>query len=746
MLPNEALKIPWEDGSRVLVPVKTASGKGTNMGTPVELRELARNLWWTWQPSVIALFRDLDPSFWREVNHNPVAFLSRFPPDLLKQRASELALEARVNHAFHRLQDYLERGQSWGDVYAGPLKAKPVAYFSAEFGLHESIPIYSGGLGILAGDHLKSASDLGIPLVGVGLLYAQGYFNQRLDAVGWQQERYLETEIRDLPLERVVDTHGKPVRVRVETRAGPISIGIWRTQVGRCGLLLLDSDVPENTHADRQLTGRLYGGDAGVRIRQELILGVGGLRALAALGITPGVLHLNEGHSAFALLEMARQEMTNDGIDFREAMRRVTARTVFTTHTPVAAGHDRFEKDLVESALGPLREDLQLSLDQLMAFGRMRSGDKTEAFCMTVLGIKAARKANGVSSMHGEVTRRMWRKLWPRRTESDVPIGHITNGVHVSSWLAQPMYDLYSSYLGADWERRMCSPETWAPISTVDDDELWEAHEIMKARLVSYVQRQVSAQEALRGGALPIRNGTTTRLDPAILTIGFCRRFATYKRAALILGDEKRLERLVSDPERPVQFIFAGKAHPKDDPGKHLIKRIFEMCHDHRFLGRVAFIEDYDINVGRHLVQGVDLWLNTPRKPLEASGTSGMKAVFNGVLNLSILDGWWAEAYDGSNGFAIGVGAQHASDHKQDARDVEALYSALENEVIPLYYERNSHGIPRGWVARMKNAIRSLAWRFNANRMVMQYASECYLPLAGLVPDSWDERVGARPH
>jgi starch phosphorylase len=359
---------------------------------------------------------------------------------------------------------------------------------------------------------------------------------------------------------------------------------------------------------------------------------------------------------------------------------------------------------------------------------------------MTVLGIKAARKTNGVSAMHGEVTRRMWKKLWPRRTEWEVPIGHITNGVHVSSWLAQPMYDLYSSYLGGGWEHRMCSPETWAPITSVDDDELWEAHQIIKARLVSYVQRQVSMQEAQRAGVAQKQDETTTRLDPAILTIGFCRRFATYKRAALVLGDEKRLERLVSDPERPVQFIFSGKAHPKDEPGKQLIRRIFEMCHDPRFLGRVAFIEDYDINVGRHLVQGVDLWLNTPRKPMEASGTSGMKAVFNGALNLSILDGWWAEAYDGSNGFAIGVGAQHARDQEQDRRDVEALYSALENQVIPLYYERDSYGIPSEWVARMKNAIRSLAWRFNADRMLMQYARECYLPLAGLTPNAWDER------
>jgi len=714
------------------------------MDIAVELRELARNLWWTWQPNVLALFRDLDPSAWREVNHNPVAFLSRFPPERLKERASELALEARVSYAVHRLHDYVQRAQSWGDVYTGPLRANPVAYFSAEFGLHESIPIYSGGLGILAGDHLKSASDLGIPLVGVGLFYAQGYFNQRLDAAGWQQESYFEAEIEDLPLERVVGTDGRPMRVEVQTQGGRIWIAVWRALVGRSTLVLLDSDVEGNADADRELTGRLYGGDAGVRIRQELILGVGGLRALSALGLRPGVLHLNEGHSAFVVLEMARQEMASDGVDFQEAMSRARARTVFTTHTPVAAGHDRFQKELIEFALKPLREELRLSLNELMAFGRVNPRDENETFCMTVLGIKAARKVNGVSSVHGEVTRRMWQVLWPGQSEVGVPIGHITNGVHVSSWLAPPMYDLYRSYLGPEWERRMCVPETWAAINAVEDGELWEAHQIIKARLVSYVQRQVCTQEAWRGGTGEACALTEKRLDPTILTIGFGRRFATYKRAALILSDEKRLERLLSDQQRPVQVIFAGKAHPSDDPGKQVVQRIFEMSRDPRFLGRLVFIEGYDINVARHLIQGVDVWLNTPRRPLEASGTSGMKALFNGVLNLSILDGWWAEAYDGSNGFAVGSGGQHVNERGQDARDAEALYSVLENEVVPLYYERDGRGVPRGWIARIKSAIRSLAWRFNANRMLMQYAGECYLPVVGVAPPAWDERTATR--
>ena len=702
-----------------------------DMDIAAKLRELARNLWWTWHPSVIALFRDLDPALWRAANHNPVAFLAAIPSDQLEQKASELALEARVNYAFHRLHEYVEAGPSWGDTYAGPLRVRPVAYFSAEFGLHESIPVYSGGLGILSGDHIKSASDLGIPLVGVGLLYAQGYFNQRLDPSGWQQESYFESDIEHLPIERLVDAEGNRILVHVETRAGAIAIALWRARVGRATLILLDSDVEENTPEERGLTGRLYGGDRDVRIQQELILGVGGVRALAAIDVRPSVLHLNEGHSAFAVLEMARQEMERDGVDFEEARHRVSAHAVFTTHTPVEAGHDRFDAGLVEHALGPLRDKLRISLKDLMAQGRVNPQDDGEPFCMTVLGLKTARKANGVSALHGQVSQRMWQRLWPGHTTFETPIGHITNGVHVSSWLAPPMRQLYDRYLGPDWEERMCSPDTWKPIAAIEDGELWEAHQINNVRLVSYVQRQVCEQEAKRDGGTLACDLAMKRLAPQILTIGFARRFATYKRGDLILSDEAKLERLISDPEQPIQIVFAGKAHPRDDPGKRLIQRIFGMTRDPRFLGRVVFLEDYDINVARHMLQGVDVWLNTPRKPHEASGTSGMKALFNGVLNLSILDGWWAEAYDGSNGFAIGTGGSHVSTDEQDRRDAEMLYTVLEREVLPLYYERDARGVPRGWVARMKRAVQSLAWRFNANRMVMEYARDCYLPAAG---------------
>jgi len=702
------------------------------MDIAAELRELAQNLWWCWNTETIALFRDLDADLWRKVNHNPIAFLAEMPAAQLEATAAELALESRISYASHGLHEYVGRRDTWGAIHGGPLRVNPVAYFSAEFGLHESLPIYSGGLGILAGDTVKSASDLGIPMVGVGLLYAQGYFNQRLDKSGWQQESYFETPIERLPIDKATDANGNPLKIYIDTRAGRIGAQVWFVAVGRNRLMLLDSDIEENSPDDRELTGRLYGGDSAIRIRQELLLGVGGVKALHALGISPGVLHLNEGHSAFSLLETARTEMETDGIDFPEALRRVKRRTIFTTHTPVEAGHDRFDSGLVDQVLGPLRESLQISHDSLMELGRVNPHDGNELFCMTVLGLRGAWKSNAVAALHGQVSRRMWQTLWPDRAESEVPIGHITNGIHVSSWLAPPMRKLFDAGFGSDWERRMDSPATWEAIHQTDDGELWEAHQIIKTRLITYIQRQVCTQEASRQESGAACDMTMKRLDPSVLTIGFARRFATYKRGSLILSDEARIEKLICDPNRPIQIVFAGKAHPHDEPGKHLIQRIFDLSRDPRFMGRVVFLEDYDINVARHFVQGVDVWLNTPRRPREACGTSGMKAVFNGVLNLSVPDGWWAEAYDGLNGFAIGQGSQHISEAQQDQRDAEALYTVLEKEVIPLYYDRSDSGIPLRWVARMKHAIQSLAWRFNARRMLLEYARKCYLPAVGV--------------
>jgi len=692
---------------------------------------LARNLWWSWHPEVINLFRELDPIRWRRLDHNPIALLSEFTPERLEMRSGELVLYSRINHAYRRLKEYLAEAPIWGRTHAGVLGSKPVAYFSLEFGVHESVPVYSGGLGVLSGDHIKSASALGVPLVAIGLFYDQGYFRQHLDIDGWQHEEYVDTKVENLPMEPARGPDGKPITVSIDTRAGRLLAKVWLMRVGRVDLYLLDCDVPGNSPEDRELTSRLYGGDNRTRIRQELVAGVGGVRALRALGISPGVYHLNEGHSAFATLEAIRERMKDDGMSFDDALRDVAQHTVFTTHTPVPAGHDRFDGGLIEEHLGPLRDALGVSFEQLMGLGRVEPQNEHETFCMTVLGLKLSRRANAVSNLHGHVTRRMWAHLWPWRVEEELPIGHITNGVHVQSWLAWQMQQLYDRNFPAGWMRSIGEPGPWQHIHDVDPGELWETHYALKNLLLAFVRRRVSRQCRRRGESDEAVETARNILDPNVLTIGFGRRFATYKRAALILSDLDWLAEMVNDPERPVQMIFAGKAHPADEPGKKFIQQIANLRHDPRFAGKIAFVEDYDINVCRHLVQGVDVWLNNPRRPQEASGTSGQKAVLNGALNLSILDGWWAEAYDGSNGFAIGKGTVHVDGALTDARDFEHLKRTLENEVAPLYYDRDVDGLPGGWIKRMMNSISSLAWRFSAHRMVADYVHHTYLPAAG---------------
>jgi starch phosphorylase len=695
------------------------------------LWSLARNLWWCWDHDCISLFRDLNPTRWRELNQNPISMLSEMPLGEIEARATELVLHSRINYVYRRQQEYLRADRTWGAANAGVLRPRPVAYFSAEFGLHESLPIYSGGLGVLAGDHIKSASDLGIPLIGIGLFYGQGYFLQRLDPSGWQREEYLQTDVNQLPMQLAIGQNGEPIVVKIETRGGSIRAKVWRVKVGRCDLLLLDSKVAGNAPEDLELTSRLYGGDRRTRIRQELLLGVGGFRALKAMGISPGVLHLNEGHSGFAVFEAIRDRMQEEGMDFDTAANLIPREVVFTTHTPVAAGHDRFNADLIEEHLGPLREELGISHQKLMGFGRERSADHQEQFCMTVLGLKLSRRANAVSSLHGEVSRAMWKNLFPGKLEDAVPIGHITNGVHVPSWLAPQMCRLYDRHLGVGWQNQSGAARTWEEIENVDDGELWETHLSLKSQLIDFVRRRAREQAERRGEPQEALHRLSKSLSPDALTIGFARRFATYKRANLILADIQRLASMVNDPKRPVQFLFAGKAHPHDEPGKRVLRQIAEMMRDPKFAGKFVFIEDYDINVGRHLVQGVDVWLNNPRRPLEASGTSGQKVVLNGGLNFSVLDGWWAEAYDGLNGFAIGNGRTHANMDVHDTRDGEELYRVLRDELIPLYYQRDKDGLPRGWITRMKRTIRTLGWRFSADRMVMDYTGKCYVPAAG---------------
>jgi starch phosphorylase len=729
---NDEMKM-LVDAAAQVAPVVSEARMLDRFIAPVQERlwNLARNLWWSWDNDSTSLFRDLDPVRWRQLNHNPIALLSEIPLTKLERRAGELVLHGRINYAYRRQQEYLRSDRTWGATNAGVLRPRPVAYFSAEFGLHESLPVYSGGLGVLAGDHIKSASDLDIPLIGVALFYSQGYFHQRLDRQGWQQEEYLETNVNQMPMQPAIGTNGLPVMVDLETRAGFIRAKVWRVKVGRCDLLLLDSNVEGNHPEDRELTSRLYGGDGRIRIRQELLLGVGGLRALRAMGITPGVLHLNEGHSGFVVLDAIRSRVEEEGISFDQAVPRVSREVVFTTHTPVPAGHDRFSSSLIEEHLGPLRDRLGISHERLMDLGRENPGNWNEEFCMTVLGLKLSRRANAVSALHGEVSRAMWTRLYPGKPEDAVPIGHITNGVHVPSWLAPQMSRLYDRHLGTGWQEYSGQSRIWEGIENIDDGELWETHLSLKLRLLEFVRRRAIEQAQRYSEPMEVLQRLGRTLTPDVLTIGFARRFATYKRANLILADLEKLASMLNDPKRPVQFVFAGKAHPRDEPGKRVLQQIAVLMRDGQFADKFVFVEDYDINVGRIFVQGVDVWLNNPRRPLEASGTSGQKVVLNGGLNLSVLDGWWAEAYDGLNGFGIGTGRTHSNMHMHDARDSEDLYRVLREEVIPLYYQRDRDGLPRGWIKRMKRTIRTLGWRFNANRMVMDYTLKSYVPAAG---------------
>ena len=682
-----------------------------------KLRELGLNLWWTWNPEIIELFRDLDPILWRDTHHNPIAVLAAFDDIQLSERIDRQSLESRINYQYHRLQEYLADNDTWCQAEASILRRSPVAYFSAEFGLHESLPLYSGGLGVLAGDYLKSASDLGIPVVGVGLFYAHGYFRQRIAETGWQQEEYGTTNLDTLPLVPAAAADGSALIVQVQCGADTLHARVWLAHLGRARLLLLDSNVDRNIAVLRELTGALYGGDELTRIRQEILLGIGGMRALRALGVRPSIVHLNEGHSAFAILERIRERIEEDGLTFEDSLRETAMSTVFTTHTPVAAGHDRFGEELMEQQLGWLRASLRLDRQRFMALGRVASNNAQEPFGMTVLGLRGSRGRNGVSSLHGHVARRMWQGVWPDRAEADVPIGHVTNGIHGPSWLAPSLKRLYDRYLGPAWLQRQWDRRTWKLLADVDDGELWEVHTLLKRDLVECVRR---------------RSGLPATLDPNALTIGFARRFASYKRATLLFTDLDRLARLCGDSRAPVQFVFAGKAHPRDDEGKRLIQQVVELSRDGRFAGRLVFMEDYDMNVARHLVQGVDVWMNTPLRPLEASGTSGQKAALNGAVNLSTLDGWWAEASNGENGFAVGVGTVHSDYAVQWERDARILVTdVLENGVVPLYFAINSAGLPGHWIRCMKQSIMTLAWRYSADRMVMDYANAFYLPAAG---------------
>jgi starch phosphorylase len=692
------------------------------------LADLVGNLRWTWTGEFDPLYREIDLDLWREVNHNPQAFLAEVQDDRIEERAADPSYRDRLESACRSLRDYLREERHWVGRHAPGLVARPVAYFSPEFGLHESLPIYSGGLGVLAGDHLKSCSDLGLPIWGVTLLYRQGYFTQRLGPQGDQEEHYVDLDLRRVPLEPILDARGERLWIQVPATSGPFPIDLWRARVGRAYLLLLDgSRDPAASHRD-VFTLRLYGGDVRTRLLQEIVLGIGGYRALLSMGVRPGVLHLNEGHSAFAVLEAVAQTMEEEGLTFEAAAEVVRARTVFTTHTPVASGHDRFPPEMIEEHLTPLRERLGLTREGLLALGRVRPDDAGEPFCMTVLALKMSSHAHAVSALHARTSRSMWRALWPDRPPAQVPIGHVTNGVHVPTWIATEMARFLTQWLAPDWPRRLCHPDLWAKIETVPPHEIWSIKRLLKSRLLKFVERRHRQRQERLGIA-----GTPLRLSPEALTIGVARRFAEYKRANLLFTDPDRLGRLVGDSGRPVQMVFAGKAHPQDSVGKAILRSLHEFAQEPRFAGRVVVLEDHDMNMARHLVQGCDLWLNMPRRPLEACGTSGQKAIFNATLNLSVLDGWWAEACDGENGYAFGEGLTHSDTGLQDRRDAEDLYDVLEGQVLPDFFGRSAEGLPLAWIARIKRALASLAWRYNSDRMAIDYVTQCYREAAGLL-------------
>ena len=691
------------------------------------LGDLAYNLWWTWNREAERVFRRIDPEMWETCDHNPVRFLRRVPRRRLQDaahRAPYLELYDRVLGAFDA---YLAEPAPWYARRHPERLHQPIAYFSTEFGLHESLPIYAGGLGVLSGDHLKEASDLGLPLVAVGFLYTQGYFRQRITEDGWQEALYTGLAFEDLPVFPVLDEAGEPLSVNVELPGRLLAARLWRVQVGRVPLYLLDSDVGPNDPADRALTARLYTSDLEQRIAQEMVLGIGGVRALRALGYNPAVWHMNEGHSAFLTLERLR-ELVAAGRGFDKARARVRAATVFTTHTPVPAGQDEFPPWLIDKVFAGFWPQLGLEREAFLDLARQTHA-WGETFSMPVLAIRMAERLNGVSALHGQVARRMWSWLWPEALPEQVPIGHVTNGVHTGTWLARRMKRLYDEYLEPDWLERVDDPAAWEGARRIPDAALWDVRRHLKRRLAA-AMRERARRQWLGGGVHPVQViASGVLLDPYALTIGFARRFATYKRATLVLHDLDRLLRLLNDPERPVQLVFAGKAHPADEPGKQLIQQAYRAVKRAEAGGRLIFLEDYDMRLARDLLLGVDVWLNTPRRPNEASGTSGQKAALNGVLNLSVLDGWWAEGYNGRNGWAIGGAHDLPDPAEQDRADAESLYRTLEDEIVPLYYtSRNGDDLPAAWLDRVRESIRTLAPRFSMRRMLKDYLEQLYLP------------------
>jgi glycogen phosphorylase len=714
MIKAEELKPTTVSESKLPLPLR-----------PLEL--LSWNYWWSWAWDGAHTFRDLDPEAWEECEHNPRLLLARVSEFRLAQMATDPVYIERVKQLAQRFDDYMSSVEP--QVSASSITPEhPVAYFCAEYGVHTSLPLYSGGLGILAGDHLKSASDLRLPLVAVGLLYRYGYFRQRLRRDGWQEEQYRETYPSELPIHQVTNADGSPFLVGLLIRSRIVSAQVWRADVGHVPLYLLDTNITVNEETDRWVTGHLYGGDRETRIVQEMLLGIGGVRLLRKLGIEPHVYHLNEGHSAFLTLELARELVQQENMTFAQAAELVSRNCVFTTHTPVAAGNDEFEPALVSRSFGDNYEkELGLTHDEFLRLGRVDPADSQENFGLTPLAIRMCRSTNGVSKKHGEVSRALWQKVWTDKKLDEIPITYVTNGVHAPTWVAPLLQSVFEKYIGPDWQQQTHYPTRWAEgVDRIPDEELWFAHSLLKQRLVAFVRHRSLQTRLDRSENIEYIQATRTLFDSDSLTIGFARRVAGYKRWSLLLKDTERLLRIVNNQERPVQLVFAGKAHPQDQGAKQILQQVAMWKYDKTVRDRAVFLQDYDQEIARQLVQSVDVWLNVPRRPLEASGTSGEKVAMNGGLNLSILDGWWSEGYDGSNGFAIGGSIEEGETDDVDAADAESLYRVLEEEVIPLYYAKDERGLPAKWIAMMKHAIKTLVPAFNSDRMVAEYAERIY--------------------
>ena len=691
------------------------------------LGELAYNLWWIWNPDAQRLFKQIDNPLWERVYHNPVTFLRSVERANLNAATNDRYYLDLYDRVLREFDAYLNNEDTWFRRTYPSLTEHQIAYFSFEFGLHESLPVYAGGLGILSGDHLKEASDLGLPLVGLGFYYTQGYFSQKITEDGWQETRNLALKFDELPVIPLTDENGGPLSITVTLAGRSVCARILEVQVGRIPLYLLDTDLECNSPEDRRLTARLYTSDQEVRISQEMMLGIGGVRALRQLGYNPTVWHMNEGHSAFLTIQRIREYMA-EGSTYEAAAQKVRKTNVFTTHTPVPAGNDEFPLWMMDKYFSHVFGELKMTRDQFMDIARNQQS-WGETFSMPVLALRLSEYANGVSELHGQVARHMWNGLWKGRRAEDVPITHVTNGVHPGTWLARRMRMLFDRYLGQDWMENLDDPDLWALVDNIPDAELWAVRRHLKNKLVNYAIERARRQW-VSGGFHPVQVvASGVLLEPYSLTIGFARRFATYKRGNLIMRDLERLLRIVNNADMPVQIIFAGKAHPADEPGKMVIQEVYRLVKDARAGGRLVFLEDYDMNLARLMVQGVDVWMNTPRRPNEASGTSGMKAAMNGALNFSILDGWWREGYNGRNGWAIGDEDERADHYQQDEADARSLYETLENEIIPLYYQnRAADGLPSEWIARIKENIRTLAPQFSTRRMLKEYVNGMYLP------------------